>query len=233
MHRLDRVDAEPGGKHPVERSRRATALDVTEHRAASFLAGPLLDLAGQHLPHSAEPHMAERVELLVAGGEILADRVGALGDHDDGREPGLEPVLHVSADALDVERALRDKDHVGAAGQARVQRDPACMPAHHFDDQRPVMAFRGRVQPVDRLHGDVHGGVEAERVVGGAEIVVDRLRHPDDGDSLFPQPGRHAEGVLAADRDQRVDAESGEVVLDPLDAAAVARAAGLQRVGAR
>ena len=47
-----------------------------------------------------------------------------------------------------------------------VQRDPAGVPAHHLDDQRPVVRLGRGVQPVDRLHRDVDRGVEAERVVG-------------------------------------------------------------------
>ena len=113
----------------------------------------------------------------------------ALGDDHDRRVPGLEPVLDVGADLLDVERALRDEDHVGAAGEARVQRDPARVAAHHLDDQRPVMALGRGVQPVDRLHGDVHRRIEAEGEVGRAEVVVDRLGHPDDGNALLAEPG--------------------------------------------
>ena len=43
-----------------------------------------------------------------------------------------------------------------------------------------VVRLGGGVQPVDRLHRDVDRGVEAEGEVGGAEVVVDRLRHADD-----------------------------------------------------
>jgi hypothetical protein len=80
-----------------------------------------------------------------------------------------------------------------------------------------VVALGGGVQPVDRLHGDVDGGVEAEGVVGGTEVVVDGLRDTDHVDAELVQLGGHAEGVLTADRDQGVDALRGEVVLDPLD----------------
>ena len=52
--------------------------------------------------------------------------------------------------------------------------------------------------------------------------------HADDVDAALVQLGRHAEGVLAADRDQRVDAELVQVRRDPLDAAV-----DLERVGAR
>src|SRR5262249_341410 len=71
-------------------------------------------------------------------------------------------------------------------------------------------------------------GVEAEGVVGGAEVVVDRLRYADDVDAQLVQLGRHAEGVLAADRHERVDAVVRQVALDPLDTTV-----DLERVGPR
>src|SRR4029453_15184904 len=41
VHRVDRVDAEPGGEHPIERGGRTAALDVAEHDRAGLLAGLL------------------------------------------------------------------------------------------------------------------------------------------------------------------------------------------------
>jgi hypothetical protein len=99
-----------------------------------------------------------------------------------------------------------------------VQRDPAGVPAHDLDDERAVVRLGGGVQPVDGVDGDLHRGVEAEGVVGGAEVVVDRLRDADDVQAGRGQLGRDAEGVLAADRDQRVDAGLLEVAADLLDA---------------
>ena len=87
-----------------------------------------------------------------------------------------------------------------------VQGDPAGVPAHHLDDEHPVVGLGGGVQPVDRLGGDVDRGVEAEGEVGAGEVVVDGLRDADDVDAEVGELGGHAEGVLAADRDQRVDA---------------------------
>ncbi len=109
-----------------------------------------------------------------------ADRLGALGDDDDRREVAVEAAADQLADPLEVERQLGDQDHVGAAGEPGVEGDPAGVAAHHLDDQHPVVAVGGRVEAVDRLHRDVDRGVEAEGVVGGAEVVVDRLRHADD-----------------------------------------------------
>ena len=232
--RADRVHAEPGGQNPVERGRRAAALDVAEHRAARLLAGPLLDLLGQQLADTAQPDVAERVEPLAADLASAVGRVRALRDHHDRRVPGLEPVLHVGADLLDAVRLLRDQDDVCAARQAGVQRDPAGAAPHHLDDQRAVVALGRGVQPVDGLHRDIHRGVEAERVVGRAEVVVDGLGHADHADALVVEPGRHAEGVLAADHHQCVHAQAGQVVLDPVNPGPPAAGLlGAQRIGPR
>ncbi len=131
----------------------------------------------------------------------------ALGDDDD-REAAaaLVAAAQVRDDLLDVERPLGHEDRVGAAGDARVRGDPAGVAAHHLDDHHAVVRLGGRVQAVDRVGDDLHGRLEAERHVGAAEVVVDRLRHADDRHAVAVQAQRDAERVLAADRDQRVDA---------------------------
>ena len=164
--------------------------------------------------------VAERVGagVLAPGAAVL--RRGALGDDDD-RERGavglaaLEPL----ADLVEVERALGHEDHVGAAGQAGVAGDPAGVAAHHLDHDHAVVRLGGGVQAVDRVGGDLHGGLEAEREVGAGEVVVDRLRDADHVDAVVDQPAGDAERVLAADRDQRVDALLGERGLELLEPA--------------
>jgi hypothetical protein len=56
--------------------------------------------------------------------------------------------------------------------------------------------------------------VEPERQLGAAEVVVDRLRHPDDRHALLGQARRDAERVITADGDQRIDALGGEHAAD-------------------
>ena len=101
--------------------------------------------------------------------------------------------------------------------------------AHHLDDHHAVVRLGRGVEAVDGLGGDLHGRVEAECHVGAAEVVVDRLRHAQHRQAVVAvQPGGGAQRVLAADRDQPVEVEGGEVLPDPLGAA-VAR----EGVGAR
>ena len=84
---------------------------------------------------------------------------------------------------------LGDQDHVGAAGDAADDRDPARVPAHHLEHHHAVVRLGGRVQPVDRLGADVDRGVEAEGVVGAREVVVDRLRDADDREARARRGG--------------------------------------------
>ena len=88
-----------------------------------------------------------------------------------------------------------------------MQRDPAGVPPHHLDDQRPVVRLGRRVQPVDRLHRDVDRRVEAERVVGAERSLSIVFGTPTTLTPMLVQLRGHPEGVLAADRDQGVDPE--------------------------
>src|SRR5690606_18417936 len=153
---------------------------------------------------------------------------GALGDHHDRRVGGLEAGGHPGADLVDVEGLLGDEDDVGAAGQSGVQGDPSGVTAHHLHDQDPHVGLGGGVQPVDGLGGDVDGGVEAEGVVGGGQVVVDGLGDAHAGDAvLLGEECGHSEGVLAADGDEGVDLPPPQGVLDAADAVLL-----VQRVGA-
>ena len=173
-------------------------------------------------------------ELLCA---LLARQRPALADdHDREVLAARVALLDQLGAALDGERELGDQHDVGAAGDAARDRQPAGVAAHDLDDDHAVVRLGRRVQPVDRLGRDRDRGVEAERLVGRREVVVDRLRNADDGQAVLAvEPRCDAERVLAADRDQPV--ELLERVLHGFDAALLAervRAAGAQdRAAAR
>ena len=129
------------------------------------------------------------------------------------------PGLEVAADLVDVERLLGHEDLGRPAGDAGVGGDPAGVAAHDLADDDPIVRLGGGVQPVDGLGGDLHRGVEAEGDLGGGQVVVDGLGHTDDRDPLAAQPVGHAEGVLAADGDQGVDALCAQGLQRPVHAA--------------
>jgi hypothetical protein len=96
---------------------------------------------------------------------------------------------------------------VGSCGHAGVKGDPAGVPAHEFDHHDLVPGLGSGLEAVDGLRGNVHGRVVPEGRVRGADVVVDGL-----GDAHHRQT-RRAEQVgcgqrpVAADHDQRVDAQ--------------------------
>ena len=96
---------------------------------------------------------------------------------------------------------------MGAAGHSRRAGDPAGVAAHHLDDDDPVVRLGGGVKTVDRVAGDLHGGIEAEGVVGAGEVVVDRLGDADHRHLVGRQAAGDPERVLAADGDQSVEAK--------------------------
>ena len=107
-------------------------------------------------------------------------------------------------DLVDVEGPLGNQNHIGAAGNAAVERDPASIASHDLDDNDAVVRFGGGVDAVNGFAYDVAGSIESESVVGSAQVVVDGFRHAHDFDSSFVELLRDRQGVVAADRDERI-----------------------------
>src|SRR5581483_6039653 len=101
---------------------------------ARLVAGALLDLAAEHVADAAlrERDVPELVELALV---LDTRQLAALADDHDREVLSARVTL---ADRLrhlvEVDRLLRDEDHVGAAGDPAHDRDPACVTAHHLDD---------------------------------------------------------------------------------------------------
>src|SRR6267154_55446 len=67
MHEINRANAIASGQNAIKGSRRATALDVSEHYGAGFKAGAVLDFMRQHVADSAKAHVAKLVFSGLAG----------------------------------------------------------------------------------------------------------------------------------------------------------------------
>ncbi len=115
--------------------------------------------------------------------------------------------LQLRDDRLDPVGDLGDQDHVRAAGDPALEREEAGVSPHHLEHHHPLVRLGGGVQLVDRVGAGRPRGVEAERLLGAGEIVVDRLRAADDLHAELVQAVADREGAVAADRDQPVEAE--------------------------
>ena len=123
----------------------------------------------------------------------------------------LFALRNVAAHMPNRKRNLRDENYMRAAGDSGVKRDPAAIAAHHLDHHHAMMRFRSGVNLVDGVGYGVQGGIKAERDLGGGKIVVDRLRHADDLHSLLRKFVADLLRSIAADGNDRVDAELGGV----------------------
>ncbi len=101
-------------------------------------------------------------------------------------------------------------------GNAAVQRDPSGVAAHHLDDHDAAVRFRRGVQAVDRIRSERHRGVEAEAAGCAPDVVVDGLRHTDDGNALQIELVRNRQRAVTADHHQGVESHLHEGVDDAI-----------------
>src|SRR5207248_7320962 len=121
------------------------------------------------------------------GNDLLVDACRQAGSFCDDNHAEVASASVALGNGLgnlvQVEWALGNENHIGAAGDAAVDSDPAGVASHHFDDDYAVVRLGRRVYAVDGFGGAVHGGVECEAEVGAAEVVVDRLGNTADFES--------------------------------------------------
>ena len=138
----------------------------------------------------------------------------SFGDEDDRVVARVgEPVLHEElAETLHLERILRDDAAVRGAGHRGQQRGEPGVAAEDLDDEEPLVRAGRGAQAVGHLDRPRHARAEPDAVVGPRHVVVHRLGDRDDLDALLVQADPVAERVVAADRDDVVDAEVLEVL---------------------
>ncbi len=212
---VDGVQPETGGEDPVESRRAATALNVTKDRGPGFLPCAVGNFGLQQRSDAGQAYMSEGVDFAGARGERSFDRQGAFSDHDNGRVMTGETMFNELTHVVDVEGPLRYEYHIRSARNSRVPGDPTSMTTHDLNDEDAMMALCRGVKPINRLGRDHHGGVEPERVIGRAQIVVDGLGYPDHGETARRKFGRYSQRVLSPDDDKGLYAKPAYGVEHP------------------
>ena len=158
----------------------------------------LADLLGQPRADAAEALRGQSVDLLLDGDLLAARTAARLRRRPPRRSAGagdrVLPLASRSSSSLStrstIERRFGDERDERAARQARPQRQMARVATHHLDDLHPMMRAGRRARALDDVGAGAHRRVEAERVVGAAEILVDRLRDADDRRAIWPRAWR-------------------------------------------
>jgi hypothetical protein len=134
---------------------------------------------------AARVRIARSIDLAA---ELLS---GAFGDNDDCVGIPLEPLRQEVEDAVravEPDGHFRDQDCIHVRGRYRgVARDETRVASHQFDDCDSVFRpFGFDVCAPDDVDRSSERRLEPKASIDEVDVVVDRLRHADDGDGEPP-----------------------------------------------
>ena len=205
-----------GRQNAVEGGRRAAALQVAENRRSVFRggadAGFRCDESDRYRPAGPGLHRPVRHTSPWSGSSAPSATTTSVN-----RRPLCFAGEDLVADLLVGPRNFGDQDHVAAAGDPRVQRDPAGVTSHHFQHHHAFVAGGGGVKTIEGVGGTGHGAVESEREGGRREVVVDCLGDADDRNAVFVKLLCDRQRAVAADADKPFDVELSDRRGDTLE----------------
>ena len=163
---------------------------------------------------TASLDMAQDSDTGIQIGTLLDDpgNLGSTGEafrHDD----------HVVGEAVETSPAdlldqfflsglmFGDQNSGGAGGQTNIHSQITGVTAHDFNHRAALVGLHGVSQLVDALDGGVCGAVEADAVVGAADIVIDGSGNTDDVNAELAQRLCTPEGAVAADGNDAVQTQ--------------------------
>ena len=187
LEELDGAVAHLARHNAVTERRGAAALHMAENRRAGLDAGLLLNALGKAV-NTADTLSDQNNEML------LTRPLGKAHPIDD---VALEIVLHFG-----------NEDGRSADGDTGLQGEIAAAAAHNLNDAAAVVRLGRIAQTVDHLHCGVHGGVKADGIFTARNIIVNGTRNTDARDARVGQIARAAEGAVAADDNDAVDAQT-------------------------
>src|SRR5580704_7579394 len=203
------------GKHPIKSCWAAATLYVSKNSGSGFFSRALGDLGLQQVSNTREAHVAEGIHFTTPRWQRTLQRNCSFGNDDNRRIVTRKSMFDEGAHLIDVEWAFGDQYCVCTSGDAGMPGDPTRVTSHDLDNEHTVVALRRSVQSIDGFRGNRHGSVKAERVVGGAQIVVDGLWHAHDRKANRGEFGRHAKSVFTPDDNKTFDTQATYRVEDP------------------
>src|SRR5438552_5010858 len=205
VRKLYGFDPEARPEDPIEGGRWAAALQMSEHTRPRFFSSAFGDFARNHVANSAQSKFAA---FNVACNLLPIFRARAFGYDNERAESsrGFSPFYCLSNFVV-IKRNLRNQNDVGAARNPAMQRYPASVTSHHFDNHHPFVTRCCGVQTIKRVHHFRHSRIESERHRRRFDVVVDRFRDTDAIDARFLHLHGRRHRTVPADDDERFDAE--------------------------
>ena len=114
--------------------------------------------------------------------------------------------------AVDVEFVFGDDAAVGGACHGGEHGGETGVAAENLQDQEALVRAGGGAQAVRQLDGAGDAGAEADAVIRAGHVVIHGLGDGDHLETLVVQAHTQAERVIAADRDQVINAQEIQVL---------------------
>ena len=133
---------------------------------------------------------------------------------DDQRSAGvalLDQVVQAGGHFVHIPLHFGHDQHFSAGGDGGLHGDIAAVAAHHLHHVGTVMAAAGGADGAHGLHAHVYRGIIAQRSLGVAQVVVDGAGDAHAGNAQLAQVHSAGEAAVAADDDQRVNAQLAQV----------------------
>src|ERR1700730_2856749 len=147
---LHGFNSEARAQDPVERGWWPAALQMSKHTRPRFFSRSFRDLTRYHIPDSAQSKFAA---FDIAFNLLAISWPRAFGHDNERANPARGfPLLYRLSNLVVIKRDLRNQDNVRAAGEAAVERDPAGVASHYFDNHHPFVARRRCVQTIESVH---------------------------------------------------------------------------------
>ena len=158
---------------------------------------------------SKHRHPGIQVDGVFDPGRNISGRACALRDNDHvmGKtvKPGLTDFFnHVS---FKINGFLRNQHRSGAASQAHIHGKVSGIASHHLHDGAPLVGLHGVAKLVDALNGGIGSSVEANTVVGAADVIVDGTGDADDINAEFTEGSGTPESSVAANGNNAVQTQ--------------------------
>ncbi len=201
----------------------AAADEITELLVDDIDFPAVIEFGGK-VPNSVADDFADAAELFVAvgiGGFAFEDHFaafehGAFGNENDGVAAGILAAVgdEQFGEMFNVEFIFRNDAAVGGASHGGEHGGKAGVAAKDFEDHEALMGSSRSAEAVNHLDGAGDAGAEADAVVGARDVIVHGLGNADNLEALFVQTNAVAEGIVAADGNESVNPEPGEILED-------------------
>src|SRR5581483_4350438 len=184
-------------------------IDYFNGFAAIVLGRQLFEFFGDQIADSAELFVTESVGAVTFKDHFPAIEHRTFRDEDDGVTTGILTAIGQEqlGQLIDVEFVFGNDTTVRRSCHGGKHSSEPCVAAKNLEHQETLVRSRGGAKIVGHLDGSRDAGAEADTVVGSRDVVVHGLRNGDDFHAFLVQAHGVAQGVVAADGDEVLDAE--------------------------